>query len=45
VVGVVAAVAARDVSEVGDELDPGEPLHLLEAELDLVAQVEWSAVP
>src|SRR5579875_2753818 len=44
VVGVVAAVTAADVGEVGDELDPCQPFDLFEAELDLVAQSEWGAV-
>ena len=37
VVLVVAAVAAAEVGEVGDELHTFDPLHLLEAELGLVA--------
>ena len=38
VVLVVAAVAAPDFRVVGDELDALDPLHLFEAELDLVAE-------
>jgi hypothetical protein len=44
VVLVVAAVAPTDLGEVRDELDAGDPLHLLEAELDLVAQAQRRAV-
>jgi hypothetical protein len=38
VIFVVAAVPAADLGEVRDELDTLDPLHLLEAELDLIAQ-------
>jgi hypothetical protein len=38
VVGVVAAVSAADLEEAGGEVDAGQPLDLLEAELDLVTQ-------
>jgi hypothetical protein len=45
VVGVVTAMAAGDFGEVGDEVDAGEPLDLLEAELDLVAEPSRCTVP
>jgi hypothetical protein len=35
---VVATVPAADLGEVRDELDSLDPLHLLEAELDLIAR-------
>jgi len=52
VVPVVAAVAPSDIGEVLDELNALDPLNLVEAELDLVAQpqrcpvavVEWQVV-
>lgn len=37
VVRVVAAVATADLGHVGDEIDAGQPLHLFEPELNLVA--------
>jgi hypothetical protein len=40
----LAAVAAADLCEGGDELDAGDPLDLLEAELDLVAEAQRGAV-
>jgi hypothetical protein len=43
VVGVVAAVPTRDLGELCDEVDTGEPLDLLEAVLDLVAQPQRGA--
>src|SRR5581483_504412 len=44
VILVVAAVTAADVTELGDDLDRADPLHLLEPELDLVAQPDRRAV-
>src|SRR5450756_1523795 len=44
VVLVVAAIAATDVGEVGDELHAFDPLALLEAQLGLVAQPERGTV-
>jgi hypothetical protein len=38
VASVVAAVAATDLREMGDELEAINPLDLLEADLDLVAE-------
>ena len=43
-VGVVASVTAADLGEVSDEFDARQPLDLLEAELDLVAQPQRCAV-
>ena len=44
VVFVVAALPAANLGVVGGELDAGDPLHLLDAELDLVAKTERCAV-
>ncbi len=44
VVLVVAAVAASEFGVVGNELDPFDPFDLFEAELDLVAEPQRSAV-
>jgi hypothetical protein len=44
VVLVVAAVAASEFGVVGDELDSFDPFDLFEAELDLVAEPQRSAM-
>ena len=45
VIRVVTAVPTADRGEVGHELDPGQPLDLLDAELDFVAEPQRGAVP